>query len=132
MDASSLSTGNVDLSRLSDTDKQELQRFVVNESQKARIQECVSFPPNTLSLSSSSANLSFSHEKAKKRKKFANYLPTAIHSLTDICFRKCVTSKISSGKLDKYEEPCMQNCVDRFLDANHVILRQLETLRNSS
>ncbi|OJD30062.1 mitochondrial import inner membrane translocase subunit tim8 protein [Diplodia corticola] len=91
----SLSTGNLDLTKLSDRDKQELQQFVVNESQKARIQG-------------------------------------SIHSLTDICFRKCVASKISSGKLDKYEEPCMQNCVDRFLDANGVVLKQLETLRTSS
>lgn len=33
---------NVDLSKLSDKDKQELQQFVVNESQKARIQQCAS------------------------------------------------------------------------------------------
>ncbi|KAF2184568.1 hypothetical protein K469DRAFT_579234 [Zopfia rhizophila CBS 207.26] len=83
---------NADLSKLSDRDKQELQQFVVNESQKARIQ-------------------------------------ASIHSLTDTCFRKCITSGIKSGKLDKYEEPCMRNCVDRFLDANLVVLRELERLR---
>jgi import inner membrane translocase subunit TIM8 len=32
--------GNVDLSKLSDRDKQELQQFAINESQKARIQSC--------------------------------------------------------------------------------------------
>jgi hypothetical protein len=31
---------NVDLSKLSQKDKQELQQFIVNESQKARIQQC--------------------------------------------------------------------------------------------
>jgi len=31
---------NLDLSKLSDKDKQELQQFIVNESQKARIQQC--------------------------------------------------------------------------------------------
>jgi import inner membrane translocase subunit TIM8 len=31
---------NLDLTKLSDRDKQELQQFVVNESQKARIQSC--------------------------------------------------------------------------------------------
>lgn len=31
---------NLDLSKLTDKDKQELQQFVVNESQKARIQQC--------------------------------------------------------------------------------------------
>ncbi|OCL09570.1 hypothetical protein AOQ84DRAFT_220646 [Glonium stellatum] len=86
---------NVDLSKLTDRDKQELQQFVVNESQKARIQQ-------------------------------------SIHSLTDVCFRKCITSKITSGKLDRYEEPCMQNCVDRFLDANYVVLKELEKMRSSS
>ncbi|OCK95239.1 uncharacterized protein K441DRAFT_556529 [Cenococcum geophilum 1.58] len=85
---------NLDLSKLTDRDKQELQQFVVNESQKARIQQ-------------------------------------SIHSLTDICFRKCITSKISSGKLDRYEEPCMQNCVDRFMDANYVVLKELEKMRSS-
>lgn len=34
-----------DLSKLSDKDKQELQQFIVNETQKARIQQCMfSFP----------------------------------------------------------------------------------------
>jgi import inner membrane translocase subunit TIM8 len=31
---------NIDLSKLSEKDKQELQQFIVNESQKARIQQC--------------------------------------------------------------------------------------------
>jgi import inner membrane translocase subunit TIM8 len=31
---------NVDVSKLSDRDKHELQQFIVNESQKARIQSC--------------------------------------------------------------------------------------------
>lgn len=55
---------------------------------------------------------------------------TAIHSLTDTCFRKCIPAgTIKNGKLDKYEEPCMRQCVDRFLDANLVVLRELERLR---
>ncbi|KAF2142709.1 uncharacterized protein K452DRAFT_248174 [Aplosporella prunicola CBS 121167] len=84
----------LDISKLTEKDKAELQQFIVAESQKARIQQ-------------------------------------SIHSLTDICFKKCIPSKISQGKLDRTEEPCMANCVDRFLDANHVVLRQLETLRNA-
>lgn len=39
MDASS-ALANIDVTKLSDRDKQELQQFVVNESQKARIQSC--------------------------------------------------------------------------------------------
>jgi import inner membrane translocase subunit TIM8 len=31
---------NIDLSKLSENDKKELQQFIVNESQKARIQQC--------------------------------------------------------------------------------------------
>jgi hypothetical protein len=54
----------------------------------------------------------------------------AIHSLTDTCFRKCIPAgNVKNGKLDKYEEPCMKQCVDRFLDANMVVLRELERLR---
>lgn len=33
---------NVDVSRLSDADKQQLQQFAINEGQKARIQSCTS------------------------------------------------------------------------------------------
>lgn len=41
MDSLGGGLGNVDLSKLSDRDKQELQQFVMNESQKARIQSCM-------------------------------------------------------------------------------------------
>jgi import inner membrane translocase subunit TIM8 len=102
--------GNVDLSKLSDRDKQELQQFAINESQKARIQSCTSGPGSfEESLLINAA---------------------AIHSLTDTCFRKCISGgNVKNGKLDKYEEPCMRQCVDRFLDANMVVLRELERLR---
>ena len=54
----------------------------------------------------------------------------AIHSLTDTCFRKCIPAgTVKKGALDKYEEPCMRQCVDRFLDANMVVLKELERLR---
>ncbi|KAF2095190.1 hypothetical protein NA57DRAFT_79676 [Rhizodiscina lignyota] len=94
MDRSIGSSGNLDMSSLSDSDKRELQQFVMQEAQKATIQQ-------------------------------------SIHSLTDMCFKKCI-GKISSGKLDKYEEPCMQNCVERFMDASHLVLKQLENMRTSS
>lgn len=93
MDSLGGGLANVDLSRLSDRDKQELQQFALNEGQKARIQ-------------------------------------SSIHSLTDTCFRKCIPGgNVKNGKLDKYEEPCMRQCVDRFLDANMVVLKELEKLR---
>jgi hypothetical protein len=43
MDSMGGGLGNLDLSKLSDRDKQELQQFVMNEGQKARIQSCT-FP----------------------------------------------------------------------------------------
>ncbi|KAK3064446.1 hypothetical protein LTS18_007112 [Coniosporium uncinatum] len=92
---SSLSRVSTDLiNKLSDKDKQELQQFIMQESQKATIQN-------------------------------------SIHSLTDLCFKKCITSKISAGKLDRSEEPCMQNCVDRFMDANNIVLKNLESMRGA-
>jgi len=93
--SSSLEQNNIDLSKLSERDKQELQQFIVNESQKARIQQ-------------------------------------SVHSLTDICWKKCVTGTIRSGKLDKNEETCAQNCVDRFLDANLTVIKHLDNMRNQS
>ena len=41
----SSASSNLDLTKLSDKDKQELQQFVVNESQKSQIQQCKSQPP---------------------------------------------------------------------------------------
>ncbi|KAK2749162.1 Mitochondrial import inner membrane translocase subunit tim8 [Myotisia sp. PD_48] len=55
-----------------------------------------------------------------------------VHDLTATCFSKCVPGKISSGKLDKAEESCAQNCVDRWIDANITVLKYLETIRTSS
>ncbi|EMF12093.1 zf-Tim10_DDP-domain-containing protein [Sphaerulina musiva SO2202] len=52
-----------------------------------------------------------------------------VHGLTDTCFKKCVTSKIAQGTLDRYEEPCMRNCVDRFMDANRLVIENLERMR---
>ncbi|KAK3673685.1 Mitochondrial import inner membrane translocase subunit tim8 [Recurvomyces mirabilis] len=56
-------------------------------------------------------------------------IQATIHSLTDLCFRKCITSKISAGQLDRSEQPCVQNCVDRYMDANMVVIRHLEQMR---
>jgi len=56
-------------------------------------------------------------------------IQATVHTLTDLCWKKCVTSRISSTKLDGYEESCMQNCVDRFVDSQTTIVKHLETLR---
>ncbi|EKD14830.1 Tim10/DDP family zinc finger [Drepanopeziza brunnea f. sp. 'multigermtubi' MB_m1] len=48
-----------------------------------------------------------------------------VHTLTDLCWKKCVTGTIKSGALDKNEESCAKNCVDRYLDANFAIIKRL-------
>ncbi|KAI9785884.1 MAG: Mitochondrial import inner membrane translocase subunit tim8 [Candelina submexicana] len=77
---------SIDISKMPDKDRQELQQFVSNEAQKATVQQ-------------------------------------------DTCWKKCVTSRISSGKMDRGEESCVANCVDRFFDANMTVLKHLEALR---
>lgn len=54
----------------------------------------------------------------------------AVHALTDVCWKKCITGPIRSGKLDKGEETCAQNCVGRFLDANFTVIKHLEKMRS--
>ncbi|KAI5804016.1 Tim10/DDP family zinc finger-domain-containing protein [Peziza echinospora] len=57
-------------------------------------------------------------------------IQTAVHSLTDLCWKKCITKPtITAGTLDKSEETCMQNCVDRFLDFQVAVLKNLEGMR---
>jgi len=73
----------------------------------------------------------------------------AVHQLSAMCFKKvttgvsaicvncqlkplqCITGNIRDSKLDKYEEPCIQNCVGRFMDANMTIIKHLEQMRTS-
>ncbi|KAL2003879.1 hypothetical protein VTN02DRAFT_1728 [Thermoascus thermophilus] len=82
----------IDISKLSATDRKELNQFLTNEAQKSNIQQTV-------------------------------------HHLADVCWKKCITGKISSGRLDRAEEACAQNCVERWMDANLAVLKHLETLR---
>ncbi|KAL9100856.1 MAG: hypothetical protein Q9163_003822 [Psora crenata] len=53
----------------------------------------------------------------------------AVHTLTDLCWTKCVTGTIRSAQLDRGEAACTQNCVERFLDANEVVLGHLQKLQ---
>ena len=67
MDGSSSLQGQFDLSKLTDNDKKELQQFIVNESQKARIQQsmlCIVLRfllPSFLLAPLNSHSLSLSH-----------------------------------------------------------------------
>ncbi|KAI4596351.1 Mitochondrial import inner membrane translocase subunit tim8 [Pestalotiopsis sp. 9143b] len=54
---------------------------------------------------------------------------STIHSLTDVCWNKCVTGAIKSGQMDKSEQSCMANCADRFLDASSLTMKHLQNMR---
>ncbi|EDK44774.1 mitochondrial import inner membrane translocase subunit TIM8 [Lodderomyces elongisporus NRRL YB-4239] len=54
-------------------------------------------------------------------------IQTAIHSFTDMCFKKCNLNKpITSPKLDIQEEQCLLNCLNRFLDTNIKVVESLQ------
>ena len=52
-----------------------------------------------------------------------------VHEFTDMCWDKCV-AKINN-KLDRSEENCLGNCVERYLDTTQFLLRRLGTLSGS-
>ncbi|KAI0180287.1 Tim10/DDP family zinc finger-domain-containing protein [Hypoxylon sp. FL1284] len=54
---------------------------------------------------------------------------TVVHSLTDVCFRKCITGTIRSAKLDKTEESCLANCAERFVDVTRLTIGHLQKVR---
>jgi import inner membrane translocase subunit TIM8 len=53
----------------------------------------------------------------------------AIHELNSVCFKKCITGRMSQGTLTGGEDTCMKNCVDRYMDANMMIIKNLEKMR---
>ena len=50
------------------------------------------------------------------------------HSLAQTCWTKCVDN-ISGSKLDKNEEGCLANCVNRFMDLNQLTVKHLSSMR---
>lgn len=52
-----------------------------------------------------------------------------VHHLADNCWKKCITGKISAGRLESSEEACAANCVERWMDTNMSVLKHLEVLR---
>ena len=129
----------IDIDRLSDSDKRELQQSINNEMQKAKIQECtyarLHFPPHPRSHPHfPSLFLPWLQSRSQTTPPMQECLLTthllpAVHELTDICWKKCVTGSISSSSLDRKEEPCIRNCVERFLDANEAVLKHLNAMR---
>jgi import inner membrane translocase subunit TIM8 len=52
-----------------------------------------------------------------------------VHHLADVCWKKCITGSVSSGRLSGSEEACAQNCVERWMDTNIAVLKHLESMR---
>lgn len=51
----------------------------------------------------------------------------SIHNFTDMCFKKCNENRpITSNALDKTEEQCLSNCLNRFLDTNIRVVQALQ------
>ena len=53
------------------------------------------------------------------------------HALTEVCWKKCVTSSIRSSTLDKAEDGCLANCVQRFLDVNFLTMKHMQQMSNA-
>lgn len=56
-------------------------------------------------------------------------LTTETHGLTQTCWAKCMPGAIKGGKLDKNEETCLANCVNRFMDLNFLTVKHLNSMR---
>ncbi|GAW26279.1 putative mitochondrial import inner membrane translocase subunit TIM8 [Rosellinia necatrix] len=56
-------------------------------------------------------------------------IQATVHSLTDVCFRKCITGTIKNSKLDKAEDSCMANCAERFFDVSSLTMKHLQNMR---
>ncbi|KTW26097.1 hypothetical protein T552_02992 [Pneumocystis carinii B80] len=54
-----------------------------------------------------------------------------ILEFTDRCFKRCITNKLGNN-LDRSEETCLQNCVDRWLDVNIHLIKYLENSKKAT
>ncbi|KAI0194983.1 Tim10/DDP family zinc finger protein [Astrocystis sublimbata] len=59
------------------------------------------------------------------------HIQATIHSLADVCFKKCVTGTIKNGKLDSSEAACMANCAERFFDVSSLTFKHLQNIRQN-
>lgn len=106
------SVSQLDLEQLNEKDKAELRQFVGNENQRTRVRERTKLRPRLA------------------QEQLADIFPaTETHVLTDICWKKCVSGSAKSGTLDRGEQTCLANCVDRFLDVNFLTLKHLSNMR---
>ncbi|RUS22980.1 Tim10/DDP family zinc finger-domain-containing protein [Endogone sp. FLAS-F59071] len=79
-------------------------------------------------------NKEFSETEQRELQKFLEnenakaQIQRSIHTFTDLCWDKCI-GKIGN-KLDRGEEQCLSNCVERFLDTSLFIVKRLEEVKN--
>ncbi|KAI9505421.1 Mitochondrial import inner membrane translocase subunit tim8 [Coemansia sp. RSA 1358] len=52
-------------------------------------------------------------------------IQNAVHSFTSRCWETCI-SNAKSNQLDKKETACLQNCVERFIDASVHVVKRLQ------
>ncbi|KAG2216436.1 hypothetical protein INT45_012624 [Circinella minor] len=62
-------------------------------------------------------------ENAKAR------IQQTVHAMTDSCWDKCIF-KINNS-MDRSDESCLSNCVERFLDSSLFVVKRLEDLRSA-
>lgn len=55
-------------------------------------------------------------------------IQNSVTNFTDMCFKKCVTT-VNDANLDRHEEECLGNCLNRFLDTNIKIVQILQSLQ---
>lgn len=116
----SINVSPEELAKLTPADQRDLQAFIQNEGQKAQVQK---------SRSIHHTDIYWGTQNGYNSNHFFSHHLVAVHELAEVCFKKCITGSISSGKLASKEDTCIQNCVERFMDSNLAVLRHLETLR---
>lgn len=77
------------LANLDAESRKEIMQWVESENSKSKVQMCKNDVPS-----------------CHQTKLCSNLLPLAIHNFTDMCFKKCITGKITSSTLDRNEESC--------------------------
>lgn len=55
-------------------------------------------------------------------------IQNSVTNFTDMCFKKCITD-VKGGDLNRKEEDCLGNCLNRFLDTNIKIVQILQSLQ---
>lgn len=105
---------NFGIGDLTEKDRQEIKQFVNQEQAKAKFQDselrpraCRPPPPPPPADASAPA--------------------PDVHSLTAMCWTKCIAAnKIAGPAVDKAEGACLENCVNRYIDAQKSVIQQLE------